>query len=492
MGFCSGRLKSSPKNKHPNPLIALIPSRCQSPSATVATVTHRSVTTQLDPSVQLRVGTKSMFDYLSKWIPISSGASSTSCACDLDRAADLLQSFDFLLLILVPVSLLLSHQFLSLLQFDIFLSANQLLHQAAFQSRTARGCRRLMLPCVRCFCCISTPSLQVPAAWEHKVELVWFEDQINDVSKSLIIGIQKQLKISQKYYGCDTGSEEEDEAAREFRTVPVIPVMFSARRAIIEETQPRQETSMVASEQTRKINRDRTRTGSAGMTTAKRSVKFVEHAPLIFHNLRMLYGIEEIDIGSSFHIKQSSFPEKDQGDTESNGSGGRGGRDGRVVDPNVVTGQSGSYDTTASVDDMSRASSSSSGGRSGGGRESGGESKNNQKHSSNSSSSSSSNERERDRSSSSTPEKSAGKSAAVFIRSNDGRLLLKTLNEEERNQLLGGNMLSLYYTHMEKYRTTTLLPWFLGCYTMYREGSNFPPVSVIMMSVRSLLVLLYF
>ena len=199
-----------------------------------------------------------------------------------------------------------------------------------------------MRPCVRCFCCISTPSLQVPAAWEDKVELVWFEDQINDVSKSLIIGIQKQLKISQKYYACDT-------ARRGFRTVPVVPVMFSARRAIIEETQPRQslETSMVASEQARKINRDRTRTGSAGMTSAaKRAVKFVEHAPLIFHNLRMLYGIEEIDIGSSFYIKQSSFPEKDQGDTESNGSGGRGGRDGRVVDPNVVTGQSGSYDTT--------------------------------------------------------------------------------------------------------------------------------------------------
>jgi hypothetical protein len=137
----------------------------------------------------------------------------------------------------------------------------------------------------------------------------------------------------------------------------------------------------------------------------------------------------------------------------------------------------GGFDTTANIGEKSRASSSSSGGR---GSDGGDELRSSR-------TTDSSGEGETDRSSSSAPEKSAGKSAAVFIRSNDGRLLLKTLNEEERNQLLGGgDMLSMYYSHMEKYSSTTLLPWFLGCYTIYREGSSYAPVSVVMMSVSTM------
>lgn len=65
-------------------------------------------------------------------------------------------------------------------------------------------------------------------------------------------------------------------------------------------------------------------------------------------------------------------------------------------------------------------------------------------------------------------EKSQGKSQAVFILSEDKRFLLKSLNDEELDQLM--SMLAPYLGHLRA-NPDTLLPWFLGVFSI-RAGSG--------------------
>ena len=260
-------------------------------------------------------------------------------------------------------------------------------------------------------------------------------------------GIQKLLSMSQTLYN-------HPHRPTAFDTMEVVPSMYTERRVVVEDTQPKTDKTIkvpAAGGRTSSMSSSgsfpTSNVAAAPSSFSSRSIKVVEHAPGIFHNLRMLYGVQEKEVAASFATAVATgehnlddgvetMPHTEgyttvaphhhnprQRDREnSNGEGGLGG---------------------------SRSSRSSKGSDTN-------ESKTTQKQRTFSSSSFSSSSS----SSSQQPEKSAGKSLAVFIKSKDEAYLLKTLNDQEKLQLL--TMLEMYYGHMHKYSTRTLLPWFLG------------------------------
>ena len=255
-------------------------------------------------------------------------------------------------------------------------------------------------------------------------------------------GLQKLLSMSQALYN-------HPHRPRAFETMEVLPSMYTERRVVVEETQPNSTDSTDSTDRTKEVqtaggrNSSMSSSGSfptsnatAPSSFSSRSIKVVEHAPGIFHNLRMLYGVQEKDVADSFddgeettqHTKGYTTVQPrhngPKGRENSHSEGGLGGsRNSR--------GSKGSDTRESNTTQKQRTSSSSS-------------------LSSSSLSSSASQQ----------PEKSAGKSLAVFIKSKDEAYLLKTLNDQEKLQLL--TMLEVYYGHMHKYSTRTLLPWFLG------------------------------
>jgi hypothetical protein len=238
----------------------------------------------------------------------------------------------------------------------------------------------------------------------------------------------------------------------------VVPSMYTERRVVVEDTQPNRTDR---TDRTKEVPAAGGRTSSmsssgsfptsnvaaAPSSFSSRSIKVVEHAPGIFHNLRMLYGVQEKEVAASFATAVATgehnlddgvetMPHTEgyttvaphhhnprQRDREnSNGEGGLGGSRSNRSSKGSDTNESKTTQKQRTFSSSSFSSSSSS--------------------------------------SSQQPEKSAGKSLAVFIKSKDEAYLLKTLNDQEKLQLL--TMLEMYYGHMHKYSTRTLLPWFLG------------------------------
>ena len=265
----------------------------------------------------------------------------------------------------------------------------------------------------------------------------WFEDECSNVTNVLRVGIQKQLCLSQTLY------------AEHAPTIPV-PVhlaMFTERRVVVGDTQDREEeeqeddsTLNTDSATTRTSASSSTSTGSS--SSFSRSIKCVEHAPAVFHNIRMLYGVSELDVAHSFERRSSSRRRSRLGSVDQRSED----HNNKAMEEEKSAGKT----RTGTPTPTERKSSQQQ------------------------------QQKEGDTSMESEPEKSAGKSAAVFIQSEDSKYVLKTLNDEEKKQLM--SMLPKYYHHMQQYPHTTLLPWFLGCYTVYREGTGKPPVSVIMMN----------
>ena len=74
-------------------------------------------------------------------------------------------------------------------------------------------------------------------------------------------------------------------------------------------------------------------------------------------------------------------------------------------------------------------------------------------------------------------QKSKGKSSAMFIPSNDTRFILKTLTSSELSVVL--RILKSYFEHLRA-NPNSLLPWFLGLYSL-DKGKNQPSVVAILM-----------
>ena len=221
--------------------------------------------------------------------------------------SDVCQSF-----ILLPFTILLLHYlFAHVLHLDIFLTIESNIYQ------------QLQHVCGWCGRCGRSNSVATTAgATLACYTRPFYEDQVHDLSSTLILGIQKQLCLSHTYY----------QGTKTYAPVPVAPSMFTARRAVVEQTQPRDidisdtfdtsgtsRSSGTAEINKRQRTRTRTRSGknessssssslssssSAAATHTTRSIKFVEHAPAIFHNLRMLYGVEDVDIAQAFDLRQ--------------------------------------------------------------------------------------------------------------------------------------------------------------------------------------------
>ena len=260
-------------------------------------------------------------------------------------------------------------------------------------------------------------------------------------------GIQKLLSMSQTLYN-------HPHRPTAFDTMEVVPSMYTERRVVVEDTQPKTDKTIevpAAGGRTSSMSSSgsfpTSNVAAAPSSFSSRSIKVVEHAPGIFHNLRMLYGVQEKEVAASFATAVATgeqnlddgvetMPHTEgyttvaphhhnprQRDREnSNGEGGLGGSRSNRSSKGSDTNESKTTQKQRTFSSSSFSSSSSS--------------------------------------SSQQPEKSAGKSLAVFIKSKDEAYLLKTLNDQEKLQLL--TMLEMYYGHMHKYSTRTLLPWFLG------------------------------
>ena len=323
-----------------------------------------------------------------------------------------ISSQEFFYLILIPTMLYFIHFIAHIQKVNLFLILQNKCDKSF--STTTNTIKSIL-------CCTKNTNPSIPL---HYYSKPWYNDQINDITSTLRIGIQKQLALSQSYYQHNSL----------FKPVPVVPSMYTSKRAVVEETQPRENPNTTTNDR----DRSRTRTSSDNTTNSNtsskssKSIKFVEHAPAIFHNLRMLYGVKDIDIAHAFDTLN------DVVNTNNTYNSPTGQDD--ATPPTTTTDASETKTTKPTKTTKARSSTASD----------------------------------------DQPEKSAGKSAAVFIKSTDARFLLKTLNEEEKTQLM--KMLSKYYHHMKIYSKKTLLPWFLGCYTLYREGAGYAPMSVVMMS----------
>ena len=243
----------------------------------------------------------------------------------------------------------------------------------------------------------------------------WFDTQ--SLTSSLRLGIQKLMCMSHALYGGQptvaSGKLPQVPSRYNIMTVELSPQMFTARRMITEQVQP-----------SARVRRGSQRSSSGGskgefsrqfgdgplsipgesqleaVFATKTSIDFFEYAPAVFHNLRLLHGIGDIELADAFWMKDPSLE----------------------LSKTICT-----RNNVGSAVSLQHASSRSS----------------------------SSSQVPMDES----PQKSQGKSAAVFIKSQDGRYLLKTVNDEERAVLL--KMLPAYYRHMERHQGETLLPWFL-------------------------------
>ena len=364
---------------------------------------------------KIQNGVKSRFDTLiitmfSNWFTPNPETQDTTCP----MYHHFISSQEFFYLILIPTMLYFIHFIAHIQKVNLFLILQNKCDKSF--STTTNTIKSIL-------CCTKNTNPSIPL---HYYSKPWYNDQINDITSTLRIGIQKQLALSQTYYQHNSL----------FKPVPVVPSMYTSKRAVVEETQPRENPNTTTNTNDR--DRSRTRTSSDNTTNSStsskssKSIKFVEHAPAIFHNLRMLYGVKDIDIAHAFDTLN------DVVNTNNTYNSPTGQDD--ATPPTTTTDASETKTTKPTKTTKARSSTASD----------------------------------------DQPEKSAGKSAAVFIKSTDARFLLKTLNEEEKTQLM--KMLSKYYHHMKIYSKKTLLPWFLGCYTLYREGAGYAPMSVVMMS----------
>lgn len=345
-------------------------------------------------------------------------------------------SFEFLFGVLLPASLFfcfwafsffLRLHFARVAQFNIRRGSKKMFR--FLMSDSISCCRRTAHPssstfnrgaCIKAWHSHFCNETHIPPAFctEHPIYRSWFEGQ--GIVSSLRLGIQKHMCRSHSLYGGRPTVSRSKFKNRKHKlmTVDLTPSMFTAKCVIVEDLQKLSD-SRVANTEMNELEMHSSKT-----------VHFTEYAPAVFHNLRLLYGVDDIQLADAFwkRDRKASLTRSKSDDLRHHG---------KQQNRNSDVSQSSLFDISV-TQDASKVSLSDN------------------------------------------LEKSRGKSAAVFIKSCDNRFLLKSVNDEEMSALL--KMLPHYYRHMEKHQDKTLLPWFLGLYNLRSDVGTHCSLTVVMMS----------